>query len=190
MSCGAARVFMLFTAALTFKSVCKIFNVSDHHDKGKDTVVVFVDFLYNHLVDPGAVRDIIWSDGPSSEFKNKFMVKFLQSLSQKHKRPFSWKYFATNHGKVIVDGIGGNAKASVRTKVMSKRDDRIIVPSSNDFSKATKQLLNKTEMIHILQEEGSSSISEVINWSLIKSESLVLHRNNIHIVACNDGCTV
>ena len=48
------------------------------------TIAVFVYFLYNHSDDPGAVH-IVWSDGSSSELKNKFMVKFLQSLSQKHK---------------------------------------------------------------------------------------------------------
>ena len=50
--------------------------MSDSHGKG--TVAVFVDFLYNHFDDPGAVHDLIGSDGPSSEFKNKFIVKFLQ----------------------------------------------------------------------------------------------------------------
>ena len=49
-----------------------------------DTLAVFVGFLYKHFDNPGAVHDI-WSDGPSSEFKNKFMVEFLQSLSQKYK---------------------------------------------------------------------------------------------------------
>ena len=87
------RNVMLFTAALTYKSVCKTFLiVSDSHDKDKDTIGVFVwRIFYNHFDDPGAVHDIIWSDGSSSEFKNKFIMKFLQSLSQKHKRPFSWK---------------------------------------------------------------------------------------------------
>ena len=42
-------------------------------------------------------------------------------------------------------------------------------------------------MIHILQEEIFSRISEIIDWSLIKLESLVLHKENIHIVPCNDG---
>ena len=37
------RNVMLFTAALTYKSVCKTFLiVSDSHDKGKDTIGVFV----------------------------------------------------------------------------------------------------------------------------------------------------
>ena len=51
--------------------------VSKSCDKGKDTVAVLVDFLYNHFDDPGTVHDIIWLDGPSSEFTNKLMVKFL-----------------------------------------------------------------------------------------------------------------
>ena len=119
---------MLFTAALTYKSVCKTYLiVSDSHDKGKDTVAVFVDFLYNHFDDPGAAHDIIWSDGLPSEFKNSFIVKFLQSLSQTHKRLFSWKYFATSHWKGVVDEIGGRAKVLVHAKVRSKGDVRMIV---------------------------------------------------------------
>ena len=79
---------------------------------------MFVDFLYDHFDDPGAVH-IIWSDGPSSEFKSKFRVKFFQSHTQEHKTDFVQKYFATSHGKGV-DGIGGKAKAFVRAKVMSK----------------------------------------------------------------------
>ena len=105
----------------------------------------------------------IWPDRPSSEFKNKFMVQFFQSLSQKHKKTFSWKYFAKNHGKGIVDEIGAKAKALVCVNVMSKGDNKIIVQSSNDFSKAVQQPLNKTDVICISHEEISSRISEVIH---------------------------
>ena len=77
---------MLFTTVLTYKSACKTYLIVLDSDKGEDTVVKFVDFLCNHFDDPGPVQEIIWSDGPSSEFKNKFMIKFLQSLSQKYKR--------------------------------------------------------------------------------------------------------
>ena len=58
---------------------------------------------------------------------------------------------------------------------MNKGDGRIIVQSSNDFSKVAEQL-NKTEVIHISQEEISSTISVVIDWSLIKSQSLGLDK--------------
>ena len=36
----------------------------------------------------------------------------------------------------------------------------------------------------------SSRISEVFDWSFIKSELLGLCKDNIHIVTCNDGYTV
>ena len=71
---------------------------------------------------------------------------------------------------------------------MSKWDDRIIVQSSNSVSKAAEQLINKTEVIHISQI--SSRISEVIDWSLIKSHSLDLDERNIHNVTSNDENTV
>ena len=70
------------------------------------------------------------------------MVKFFQSHSQKHKTSFLWKYFVTSHGKGLVDGIGGKAKALVWAKVMSTGDDKIIVQSSNNFSKVAEQLIN------------------------------------------------
>ena len=68
-------------------------------DKGKDTAAVIVDFLCNHRDDPVAVHDILWSNGLSSEFKNKFKVKILQSLSLTHKRLFLSKSLLQIMGK-------------------------------------------------------------------------------------------
>ena len=75
------------------------------------------------------------------------MLEYLQSLATSH------------HRKGVVDEIDGKAKAKVKfevkaqAKVMRKGHSRIIVQSSNDFLKSTEQLLNKTEVIHISQEE-------------------------------------
>ena len=150
----------LFTAAMT----CKTFLiVSESRDKGKDTVAVFIDFLYNHFGATDAMEDITWSDGPTSEFKNKYMVKFLQSLSQKHNQQFSWKYVATSHGKGIVDGVGGRAKSLVCSKVMSQGDDRIEVQSSWDFVNAAQKLLHKTEVFHISQEEIIVKLPDLVD---------------------------
>ena len=120
---------MSFTAAMTYKAECKTFLiVSDSRDKGKDTVAAFIDFLYNHFDATDTMEDIIWSDGPTSEFKNKYMVKFLQFVSQKYDQQFSWKSSANSHGKDIVDGVGGRAKSLV-LKFMSQGDDRMVVQS-------------------------------------------------------------
>ena len=66
--------------------------VSDGRDKGKDTVAEFIDFLCESCCAHKSEKYNIWSDRPTSEFKNKFMVKFLQILSQKYQQSFSWKY--------------------------------------------------------------------------------------------------
>ena len=58
---------MLFTTALTYKSVCKTYLIVSDSDKREDIVAVFADFLYNHFDDPGAVNDM-WLNGPLSEF--------------------------------------------------------------------------------------------------------------------------
>ena len=59
--------------------------------------------------------------------------------------------------------IGSKTKTLVLLKVTSKKDDRIIVQLSNDFSKAAEQLLHKTEVIYISQEEISPRTSEIID---------------------------
>ena len=53
------------------------------------------------------VEEIIWSDGPTSEFKNRYMKTLLSMLSEKYNKPFTWKFSATSHGKGVVDGVGG-----------------------------------------------------------------------------------
>ena len=85
---------MLFTTAVTYKSVYKTYLiiVSGSHDKVKDTVSVLVDFLYIHFNDPGAVPSVTLSEAQI---------------------PFSWRYFATNQGKGVADGIGGKAKTLI-----------------------------------------------------------------------------
>ena len=55
------------------------------------------------------------------------MVKFLQSLSQKHKRPFSWKCFATSRAKGVVKGSDGKGKALGCAKIMSKGDENQMI---------------------------------------------------------------
>jgi hypothetical protein len=60
-------------------------------------VYTFINWLYEHIVKDvptsDDVGDIIFSDGPSSEIKNKFCMKILYDLAQKLQKDFSWKYF-------------------------------------------------------------------------------------------------
>ena len=154
----------LFTAAEIFHGQTKAYLIcSDSKNKDKETILVFVEHLYDHhlLKDENmqGIEEIIWTDGPSSEFKNKYIVHLLRRLSEKYSKSFTWKYFATSHGKGVVDGIGGNCKAIVRKKCFSKGKDRIIVQNADDFAKAAAHLVPGTRVMFISQ----SSINQEIN---------------------------
>ncbi|CAB4008281.1 Hypothetical predicted protein [Paramuricea clavata] len=105
-----------FTAAAITKDSCQSFLIcSDTKNKDKDTVAAFLFALYeNHLFPSNQVdEEIIWSYGPTSEFKNKFVMKLIHQLSSQFQKRFSWKFSATSHGNGVIDGIGGRAKLLV-----------------------------------------------------------------------------
>jgi len=39
------------------------------------------------------------------------MVEMVHTLSVKYNKISRWKYYATSHGKGVVDGIGGSVKS-------------------------------------------------------------------------------
>ena len=77
----------------------------------QNSLLVFVqDLISNRKLEEGQEL-VIYSDGPSSEFKKKYITgKFLHMISCQIQRPVHWKYFATSHGKGGVEGIGSAAK--------------------------------------------------------------------------------
>lgn len=107
----------LFTAATFYKNKCQSYIIcSNSQNKNKDSIFVFLNHLYDLIMTENCnenIQECLWSDGPSSEFKNKFMVRLLHYMSKKYNKSFSWKYFATAHGKGVIDGIGGNVKRLV-----------------------------------------------------------------------------
>jgi len=63
----------------------------------------------------------IWSDGPSSQFKNKYTAAAIPKLQEKHSLEIQWHYFATSHVKGCVDGSGRLVKRKVTERVIQKR---------------------------------------------------------------------
>ena len=63
----------------------------------------------------------IWSDGPSSQFKNSFIAASIPWLQEKHKLKICWNFFATSHGKGPVDGIGGVVKRMATQRVIQRK---------------------------------------------------------------------
>ena len=162
----------LLTAAVFVNGKCSTFIIcSDTKDKGKDSVCCFLLTLYQKLfqgesncISQNEATEIIYSDGPSAEFKNKYMVKLLHLLSEKYNKKFIWKYFATSHGKGVVDGLGGSAKSLVRTKTKSKGDGAVVVQSSVEFAKLAEQLMPATTVLHISDHEIKELVKSIDPW--------------------------
>lgn len=90
----------------------------------------------------------MWSDGPASQFKNKYVVECIKQLEKKHNLHLIWNYFATSHGKGPVDGIGGALKRLVRGKVMKRK---AIVLNAEQFASAAKD--SKVKVVVVPTEE-------------------------------------
>lgn len=175
----------LFTGAVFCAGTCKTFLIcSDTKDKGKNTVYVFLMHLFDIMSQftsaAGDTKDVIFTDGPSSEFKNRYCMKLLRSISKKQQREVSWKYFATSHGKGVVDGIGGKAKSLVRQKVMSK-DDSTTVNDSVSFAEVATQLMPSTKVVHISQKEIDEIIAKDNPWNDVPAVQGI---HKIHVATC------
>ena len=116
----------------------------------KETVFVFVEYLYDCLMIDNNKTDlgeIIWTDGHSSGFKNKFIVEIFIRLTEKYNEKFTWKFFTTSYGKGVVDAIGGNSKSIVRQKTFSKWKDRIILQNAKEFASAAACFVSSTTVV-------------------------------------------
>ena len=81
----------LFTCAVYHNSDTKRFVFgTDYKGKDKFSTGLFIESLYrNHILpDKDVAKEIIWSNGPSSEFKNHFMCFLVQNLSSTYKKKF------------------------------------------------------------------------------------------------------
>lgn len=120
---------------------CALFN-SEQQDAGKDTEKILK----------------IWSDGPSSQFKNKYNACLILHVEKMFGIKIIWNYFATAHGKDCVDGIGATAKTIVRKHIRA-RD--VVVNNAFDFVRAFCMMPSK-----IAIEEMTDKQIETINADL------------------------
>ena len=160
--------------------------VTDNKDKGKNSVLTFLRFFLG-VIEPSQLGEsfCIFSDGPSPEFKNKYCVHMLHLLQKEfhlNHIKFQWSYFATSHGKGIVDGIGGRAKSLVRTAVMNKKND-VIVQNGEQFANVAKRLMEKTEVVFV-ESKIIDEVDDEKPWEGVQECPGI---RNVHCVILNNG---
>ena len=164
--------------------------VTDCRDHDKRAVTAFlvrilkkVSEEFSHITDVG-----IWTDGPSSQFKNKFMFACLWKLQQKfNKMNLRWNFTATSHGKGPNDALGGTVKRMVHRRVMSRQN---IVSNADTFVKALKEAGTNIGVLLMSPDDIVKECDDLGVDDVWKNLPVFKGTINTHLVeVTNDGLT-
>jgi hypothetical protein len=152
--------------------------VSDNvtHDK------YCVDVCLNNIIQklkqylPNLQEIQFFSDGAASQFKQRFLFQNLTRMMVHHDLELSWNFFATSHGKGVVDAIGGTVKRMVWKEIMVKKQCR----SATDFVLIAKRKTNNIIIDEISQGEIDAAKSKL--QSLFAKTKSVKDTQRLHNV--------
>ena len=108
------------------------------------------------------------------------LSKFLHHFSGKYQVPFTWNYFATGHGKGVVDGIGREAKSIACPRILSKMIS-VIVTNALDFTEVCKANLHRVNT-HLMAKEQQQ---EAENLDLLSVFPKVKGISKAHVAVMN-----
>lgn len=153
--------------------------VSDNNTHNKETVIPYVSRLLDELPCDQNIKFLnIWSDGPSSQFKNKFVAATIPALQKHHNMKITWNYFATSHGKGPVDGIGGSVKRQVRNEVI-KKDETVL--NAFQFVKVC-QKVSKVKLIHMTDDDINEKNQQLHANVVFENAPVVKGIKKIHAI--------
>ncbi|CAF1573778.1 unnamed protein product [Adineta ricciae] len=118
----------------------------------------------------------VFSDGATQQFKQRFLFRNLCRLSAKFKIDLSWHFFATTHGKGVVDGIGGSLKRLVYLAILSGLQCK----SAADFVKIGRSKTAIISIDEIEQHEIDDSKTQLEH--IFKSVKPVPETKKIHSI--------
>ncbi|CAF1296624.1 unnamed protein product, partial [Didymodactylos carnosus] len=115
-----------------------------------------------------------FSDGAASQFKQGFYFRNLARIAKEREINLSWHFFATFHGKCIVDEIGGTVRRLVWSAILAGR----VCRSAEDFITLAKKKTKKIILIEVTRNDIDSSETKLENlFRMVKSvpETLKMH---------------
>ena len=106
----------------------------------------------------------IFSDGPASQFKNRYILSLLPTLRTNFSmQQVRWSFFASSHGKGPVDGVGAVAKRLVWQSV---RNRECIVKDASTFGEALSKAASNLRVI-LATEEEQNRIEEKLGMNVV-----------------------
>ena len=134
---------------------------------------------------PNSVKNVsIWSDGPASQFKNRFIAAAMISLQTKHCLNIHWNFFATSHGKGPVDGIGGAVKRYVWTAVQQRKE--AVVNRSSAFVEVAKNM-SQVKVLEMTADDIEKRNQALKLKELFAKAEAIKGIARFHYLAIEDG---
>ena len=142
--------------------------ISDYLNHTKDVAYTFMSKLFNYLLKTYSSIKLInvFSDGTSSQFKQRYLFSNLHEWEKEFSINLIWNFFATSHSKGAVDGIGGTIKRSVWRQVkansLSPHNAKSYAEIAKDRNPNITIILVTSDEVKQVSEEKVSSWSRVL----------------------------
>jgi hypothetical protein len=106
--------------------------VSDEMSHSTPTVLSILNVLIPQLKDMDPLLHTVhyWTDGPTSQYRNKVIFNTVANHMQIYGTHAKWNYFECGHGKGPCDGLGGTTKRMADEAVNS---GRVSIQDAHDF---------------------------------------------------------
>ena len=98
---------------------------------------------------------------------NRYLFSNLYSWEQEHDIKIKWHFFATSHGKGVVDGIGGTVKRSVWRRV---RSGKAHITNPAEYAEVAKDR-NPVIYIQFITKDGTDAMNYFLDtkWEGVKA---------------------
>ena len=164
------KAISIFTAhawcsPLNFSFALPSNNIS-HNKYAVDTCLDFIiQELKQYLPDLKSI--VFFSDGAASQFKQRFLFRNLTRFSIDYHLNLSWNFFATSHGKGVVDAIGGTVKRLVLQEIMTKKQCK----SAAEFEFLAKSK-TKTIILHEITQAAIDASEQKLQHLFNETKSV------------------
>ncbi|CAF1461359.1 unnamed protein product [Rotaria sp. Silwood1] len=130
--------------------------VSDNVTHDKYCIHVCLNYIISELKQyfPNLEEITFFSDGAASQFKQRYLFQNLTRMMMEHYLKLSWNFFATSHGKGVVDAIGGIIKRMVWQEIMARKQ---LCRTATDFVRIANKKTSTIIVHEISQTEIDAS---------------------------------
>ena len=152
-----SKQFTIFTACVWERDGSHSYVVvSDYLLHDKYAVMTFLALLMDHVENNVKHFEnyVFFSDGAASQFKQRFTLCEITLLG----KSLSWNFFATGHGKGVVDGIGGTLKRNVHTAALAKN---IVIKNIDDFFDVASETSTKINVLKCSKKQVQALVTQI-----------------------------